>query len=223
MATWMVHLRVADYFLDRFDKSCGDEFLIGSVAPDCGYGQKDSFSGFVPPTTVTHWTESGRKSEIDLDSFFATYLKNADVWGEAAFYLGYFIHLLTDVKWSSEMYLPTRIKYHDEYAKNPEFLLEIKKDWNDLDHRFLYENPAFRAFDRFCRIKEIGDYLPYYEPGQLKKQCGVIADYYKSFDDIGRVYREYQYLTPERQNEFVGLICQSVTRFLSAVGIMADV
>ncbi len=220
MATWLVHLRVADYFLDRFDKKSGDEFLIGSVAPDCGYGQKDSFSGFVPPTTVTHWTASGRKAEIDLDSFFNTYLKGFDVWGKASFYLGYFMHLLTDVKWSSEMYLPTRIKYHDEYEKNPEFLIEIKKDWNDLDHRFLHENPDFRAFDRFCAIRQIKDYMPYYEPGQIKRQCAVIADYYKSFDDVERVYREYQYLTPERQNEFVGLICQSVMRFLSAVDII---
>lgn len=222
MATWMIHFRVADCFLDRFSDKAGDEFLIGSVAPDCGYGRKDSFTGFMPPATVTHWTQSGRKNEIDIDAFFEAYLKGADAWGAAAFYLGYFVHLLTDMKWSSEMYLPTRIIYHDEYEKDPGFLLKIKEDWNDLDHKFLMENPDFRAYNRFKKITEIKDYLPYYEPGQLKKQCGVIVDYYESFSDIARLGREYTYLTQKRQDEFVGEIYRSVKRFLKAVGILEE-
>ena len=150
--------------------------------------------------TVTHWTDSGHKTDIDTDKFYNTYLKNADVWGDAAFYLGYFIHLLTDIKWSSQMYLPTRIKYHDEYEKNPAFLIEIKKDWNDLDYRFLKENPDFRTYKRFCRMCEntkIKDFLPYYEPGQLDIQCKKIVQYYENYKPSADLMRKYRFLGAE--------------------------
>lgn len=222
MATWMVHLRVADRFLDRVEKERREEFLVGSVAPDCGYGSKDSFSGFIPPTSTTHWTPTGRKNDIDIDRFFDTYLKNADCWGDAAFYLGYLIHLLTDIKWGMGMYLPTKIKYREQYKQNPEFLLEIKKDWNDLDYRFIAENPDFRGFKKFCRIGEISDYLPYYEHGQLKTQCDEIIKYYKEYKDGRDLWRDYKYLTPERQNRFVEQIYQTVEQFLVEIGIIQE-
>ena len=43
MATWGVHLRVARCFIDNLIAKNIREFVIGSVAPDCGYGVKDSF------------------------------------------------------------------------------------------------------------------------------------------------------------------------------------
>lgn len=220
MATWMMHLRIADRFLDGVEEKQRDAFLIGSVAPDCGYGKKDSFAGFEPPTAVTHWTPTGRKTDIEADKFFRTYLSGGGVWGENAFYLGYYIHLLTDRKWSAEVYLPTREQFRGEYEKNPEFLLEIKKDWNDLDHLFLCKNPDFRAYKRFDEIGRISDYLPYYEKGQLKKQCRVITDFYNKFNDYSRLDREYKYLTEKRQNELVGEICAEVTDNLQKVGLI---
>ena len=48
MATWGVHLRVARCFIDNLiAKKYHREFVIGSVAPDCGYGVKDSFGDFM--------------------------------------------------------------------------------------------------------------------------------------------------------------------------------
>ncbi len=220
MATWMVHLRVCDFFLDRLNEKAGDEFLVGSIAPDCGYGEKDSFAGFMPPATITHWTETGRKTDIDIDKFYNTYLRSKNAWEDAPFYLGYYIHLLTDIKWSSQMYLPTRIKYRKEYEENPQFLLEIKKDWNDLDHLFLKKHPDFRAYKRFAAITKIKDYLPYYQPGQLEKQCRMIVKYYEDFNDYDSLEREYPYLTETKQNEFVNLIYESVNRFLEMTGIL---
>ena len=62
MATWGVHLRVARCFIDNLiAKKYHREFVIGSVAPDCGYGVKDSFGEFTPPPKITHWSPSGMK------------------------------------------------------------------------------------------------------------------------------------------------------------------
>ena len=88
MATWGVHLRVARLFLEEIDKKHHREFVIGSVAPDCGYGVKDSFGEFTPPPTITHWSPSGMKRDCRYKDFFNTNLtgeRNDDYW----FYLGY--------------------------------------------------------------------------------------------------------------------------------------
>ena len=199
MATWGVHLRVARLFLEEIDKNHHREFVIGSVAPDCGYGVKDSFGEFTPPPTITHWSPSGMKRDCRYKDFFNTYLtgeRNDDYW----FYLGYYVHLLTDIMWSVAMYMPTRIKYADEYAKNPEFLKVIKKDWNDIDVGYLRKLDEHPVFDILKNAGEIKDYLRYYEKNQLTVQVKFIVDYYENYS--GNTDREFQYTTYDEMSNF---------------------
>lgn len=200
MATWGVHLRVARLFLKQIDKKHHREFVIGSVAPDCGYGEKDSFGEFTPPPTVTHWSPSGMKRDCRYKDFFDTFLtgeRNDDYW----FYLGYYVHLMTDIMWSVTMYLPTRVRYAKEYSENPEFLKVIKGDWNDIDVAYLRGLPDSTCFDIIRNAGEVKDYLTYYEHGQLTNQIKFIADYYDNYREIGD--REYKYTTPEEIKNFV--------------------
>ena len=199
MATWGVHLRVARLFLKEMDKKHHREFVIGSVAPDCGYGVKDSFGEFTPPPTITHWSPSGMKRDCRYKDFFNTYLtgeRNDDYW----FYLGYYVHLLTDIMWSVTMYMPTRIKYADEYEKNPEFLKVIKKDWNDIDVGYLRKLDEHPVFDILKNAGEIKDYLRYYEKNQLTVQVKFIVDYYENYN--GNTDREFQYTTYDEITNF---------------------
>lgn len=199
LATWGVHLRIAKRFFDRIDEKHHREFILGNVAPDCGYGKKDSFGEFEPPPKVTHWSPSGMKRDCQYKDFFAKYLtgeKNDDYW----FYLGYYVHLLTDIMWSVTMYLPTRIKYAEEYAKNPEFLKVIKQDWNDIDAAYLEKLTEHTALDILKNAGEVKDYLPYYEHNQLTVQVKFIADYYDHYK--GNPDREYIYTTPENVADF---------------------
>lgn len=200
MATWGVHLRVARMFFDKIDEKHHREFVIGSVAPDCGYGEKDSFGNFTPPPTVTHWSPSGMKADCQYKDFYKEYLtgeRNDDYW----FYLGYYVHLLTDIMWSVTMYMPTRIKYEKEYAENPEFLKIIKRDWNDIDVGYLRKLQCHPAFDIIANAGEIKDYLTYYEKGQLTKQVKFIGDYYENY--TGETDREFKYTTADEINNFV--------------------
>lgn len=191
MATWGVHLRVARCFIDNLiAKKYHREFVIGSVAPDCGYGVKDSFGEFTPPPKITHWSPSGMKRDCRYNDFQKEYLNdksNADYW----FYLGYYVHLLTDIMWSVTMYMPTRVKYAEEYKKNPEFLKVIKKDWNDIDVWHLRSLTYHPTFDILKNAGEIKDYLPYYEHNQLTKQVKFIVDYYESYSS--NTDREFEY------------------------------
>lgn len=212
MATWGVHLRVARCFIDNLiAKKYHREFVIGSVAPDCGYGVKDSFGEFTPPPKITHWSPSGMKRDCRYNDFPKEYLNdksNADYW----FYLGYYVHLLTDIMWSVTMYMPTRVKYAEEYKKNPEFLKVIKKDWNDIDVWHLRSLTYHPTFDILKNAGEIKDYLPYYEHNQLTKQVKFIVDYYESYSS--NMDREFEYTQKEDIQNFVECSCELLYKVL---------
>ena len=55
--------------------------------------------------------------------------------------------------------MPTRVKYAEEYKKNPEFLKVIKKDWNDIDVWHLRSLTYHPTFDILKNAGEIKDYL----------------------------------------------------------------
>lgn len=204
MATWVAHLRIADEYLKRELIPYPTEFILGSVAPDCGYGEKDSYGDFNPPPEITHWAPGGLKIYCEYWKFANEFLKNRPRDKDYYFYLGYYIHLLTDILWSTMMYLPTKIKYAKEYENDPEFLRTIKIDWYDLDFKFLRDNPGFIPYKLLRDNDSVKDYLPYYEPGQLTVQTKYIADYYADSSD--RILdREYPFLSEENMLLFIRL------------------
>lgn len=208
MATWITHLRVAEATSGYIPGIDFLQYVTGNVSPDCGYGEKDSLGDFTPPPAVTHWTKSGRKADIDARSFFEKYIEGKPINKAFSFYLGYYVHLLTDIKWGREIYMPTRLDYKEEYEKNPDFLRIIKKDWYGIDHQYLRDHPGFKAFKEFAKKEEVADYLPYYEKGQLTKQTRFIADFYLNFD--GDIPKSYRYLTEARVERFVNEMSEEI-------------
>ncbi len=212
MATWGVHLRIATLFLDKIDKNHHREFVIGSVAPDCGYGEKDSFGEFIPPPSVTHWSPSGMKNDCRYKDFYNKYLmgeRDDDYW----FYLGYYVHLLADILWSVTMYQPTRVKYAKEYEKNPAFLRTIKHDWNDIDVEYHNSLKYTPALDIIKSAGEVKDYLPYYERGQLTAQIKFIADYYENNRNCKR--HDYIYASTNDIRNFVRCAYELINMILT--------
>ena len=59
MASWMVHLRIADRLLDQFPDLSPIEFIVGNIAPDSGVPNED-WSAFSPPTSVSHFKSEGQ-------------------------------------------------------------------------------------------------------------------------------------------------------------------
>lgn len=62
MASWMIHLGIADDLLMRLQRIDETAFVVGNIAPDSGVPNSD-WSEFHPPKTVTHFykeTKSGR-------------------------------------------------------------------------------------------------------------------------------------------------------------------
>ena len=54
MASWMVHLRVADKLLERLSKVEETEFIVGNIAPDSGVPNAD-WTAYAPSTKVSHF------------------------------------------------------------------------------------------------------------------------------------------------------------------------
>ena len=209
MATWIAHLRIAEYIADKYGISEKVDFFSGSLAPDCGYGEKDSFGEFEPPPNVTHWTYTGSKKDCRYKEFYEKYLKDKEKNSAYYFYLGYYLHLITDIMWSTFICLPTYTEYSEEYSRDSEFLRVIKLDWNDHDFRFLDENPEFSPYKILDENKnDISDYLPYYEHNQLTKQVRFILDCYKAPVKDRDIYRNYKYITKEKLENFMRIVCE---------------
>ena len=141
MASWMVHLRIADALLPHLGKMDETAFIVGNIAPDSGVPNAD-WTAFSPPKSVSHFqvkTETG--TQIDIDAFCRRYFCESVIpfydLRTYSFFLGYYVHLLADIRWSKEIGGALKRDYPKEYAEQKQGLIaRAKEDWYDLD--FLY-------------------------------------------------------------------------------------
>lgn len=81
MASWMVHLRIADELLQNLKQIDETAFIIGNMAPDSGVPNED-WSKFNPPYDVTHFkSRNDTGSFIDVARLLSTMLAKM-VWHE---------------------------------------------------------------------------------------------------------------------------------------------
>lgn len=193
MATWIGHMRIADYFMKKQADLNNAEFLVGNIAPDCGVPNEDG-SGYTPDKEITHWYKKG-STEIDAEDFRQKYLQVKDE--KYPFYLGYYFHLLTDIAWSA-LY---RRKYAALLAKDPKFIRTIKEDWYGQDFVFLQKNPNFVFFTRFAPIKSFANvYFDFYPADVFSRQIRYITDFYLSSPAENR---DFPYLSAAEMDDFV--------------------
>lgn len=151
MATWMIHFRIADYFINKYDGLNNNHFIVGNIGPDCSIVDKHT-GKFEPTFNVTHFTETGRKLDMNIDGFYNQFLLDKSLDKDPySFYLGYYIHLLTDLFWTKLIWLPTKEKHIGDKSVN-EFMSIVREDWIAHDHIFHRNNPDFKVFKRFCLI-----------------------------------------------------------------------
>ncbi|MDP4091192.1 MAG: hypothetical protein Q8930_18250 [Bacillota bacterium] len=219
MATWISHFRVADYFVDKLDVE-EKEFIVGNIGPDCGEPNED-WSAFNPPGSVTHWSVTGQKSSIDSEAFYNRYLSDPGSLSRKAysFYIGYYLHLLTDIEFTKQISRPKFEKYAEEFEKDKNFIWTMKEDWYDIDHLYLKNHPDFYVFKVFSEIEGFpNDYLDYYSQTAMIKQIKYITNFYKSIE--GNLDREYPYLTPEETEAFIHKACVNIQDKLLEKGIL---
>ncbi|MBR5637190.1 MAG: zinc dependent phospholipase C family protein [Pseudobutyrivibrio sp.] len=209
MASWMVHLRIADELLNRIDDLDETAFVLGNIAPDSGVPNED-WSVFTPPTNVTHFkTKPEERTFIDIDKYISEYFSEDAIKNyskkEYSFFLGYYTHLLTDIEWSKMVREEgvTEENAAKEGMSYQDFIWKNKEDWYDLDFRYLADNPEFRTFRIYEEADDITNvYMDIFAKDAFENRREYICGYYRS-DDHGDIYRDYKYLSKERYDCFV--------------------
>ena len=72
MASWMVHLRIADKLLNELKDIDETAFVMGNIAPDSGV-PNDDWTKFTPPKTVSNFNDSIYDTSINIDGFCSKY------------------------------------------------------------------------------------------------------------------------------------------------------
>ena len=78
MASWMVHLRVADRLLDCFEGIAPTEFVMGNIAPDSGLPNED-WTAYFPDRNVSHFQvqDPDGTTQIRVEDFVSRYFTPA--------------------------------------------------------------------------------------------------------------------------------------------------
>lgn len=207
MASWMIHLRMADQLIDRIKDLDETSFVMGNIAPDSGVPSED-WTVYDPPKSVSHY-KTNREDEtfFDIDRFVSEYFTAEMIRSysrrEFSFFLGYYVHLLTDVDWTKDVYRPCIEAHAVQSGKDKTaFIWEMKRDWYDLDFRYLEEHPDFRAFSIYEKAARFrNDLMSIFSEDAFDNRREYICGFYRG--EHGELYREYPYLTPDQADMFV--------------------
>ena len=210
MASWMVHLRVAQAVLQHFPMLCRREFIVGNIAPDSGVPNED-WSAFTPSADISHFKVRGEDGHraVSPDGFVQKYLTPnrhaAYDTRQRAFYLGYWCHLMTDVLWARDIVAPSKVADAEAYRADPTATIwKWKKDWYDLDFLYLRDHPDFAAFTIYESATDFENvYMDEFSRDAFAQRCRYITAFYRNESEHGELDRVYPYLTRERMDAFV--------------------
>lgn len=211
MASWMVHLRIADKLLDRIPGLSATEFIVGNIAPDSGV-PNDDWSAFSPPTVISHFKSDSRNADPDSFAvkYWTTERQSQYSCREYSFFVGYLTHLLTDVRWVRDIYAPSKIKFADLYTSNKrKFVQAVKEDWYDLDFKYLRDHPDFRAFRLYLGAAGfVNEFMEEFSPDAFDNRRQYITGWY--LEGKENLDREYPYLTEAEMDAFVERIADEI-------------
>lgn len=211
MASWMVHLRIADKLLDRIPGLAPIEFIVGNMAPDSGVPNAD-WSSFSPSTKVSHFKAGSSKAGPGI--FAAKYFTAAQQMEyteqQYAFYLGYLCHLLTDVLWSEQIATPSFRRFiGGEPPYQGPMVEKIKDDWYDLDFKYLRDHPGFRAFRAYLgAVGFVNEFMDEFSSDAFDNRRQYITSFYLEEND--HIDRDYPYLTEVEMNAFVDTAAEKI-------------
>lgn len=218
MASWIVHLRLAEKIVPYFNHLTLDKtaFYLGNVAIDSGRVNADQTID--PPVTISHWTPTGVRNQCRYEDFFKTYCKNKQDDFHLSFYLGCVAHLLTDNLWVNEIVFPAKKKYAQQLEKNPDLIYEIKDEWYALDFIYLNQHPHFQPLQQLHHIKNFkNNVLPWFGEEAIQIKLDEIIDFYEKTERFSQM--ETSYLSEKEMDDFViqatSILVNELNRLLS--------
>jgi hypothetical protein len=208
MASWIVHLRIAEKLLEYWPALDPAQFAVGNVAPDSGIPD-EKWETFTPPPAVTHFAATDGSYDSGPAEFYRRYLarKEAKMQGaDLAFLLGYYCHLETDIQWSQRIGVPTKQRWAAEFERNPGFIWEVKGDWYGLDFCYVRVHPECLFWRTFLSCGWQRPACLDFLPGEaLRQRVEYIRSYYLREDaEIqAMLARSFIYLSQAQMDAFV--------------------
>ncbi len=217
MATWIVHLRLAERLLSTIDGLDAGWFATGNIAPDSGIPD-EKWENFNPPVEITHFRSGAGGQRCAHMDFYRRYLapvKAEDDPERFSFLLGYFFHLATDNLWYRQVGIPTKERFAAQFAADKNFIWEVKRDWYGLDFETVRGNPESIFWRVFLDCEYTQDYLDFLPPEAIQRNMAHIKDFYRRSDEeIEEHYirRPGIYLTAEEMDRFVSAGAERLRR-----------
>jgi hypothetical protein len=223
MATWIVHLRIAENLLERIPGLDAGQFAIGNIAPDSGVPD-EKWEHFDPPPEVTHFKRNKdvHKDIADLD-FKHKYLEGIDPAdaGRFSFRLGYFFHLVTDNLWTIEIGRPTQERWQAQFAADRNFIWEVKQDWYGLDQLYVRTHPGSLFWRVFLDAQPDSCDLDFIPAPAIARQLQYIKDFYRETGEKidAMVRRPFIYLPQSEMDRFVDAATERLFRIHHALWV----
>jgi len=228
MASWIIHLRIAENLLDTIPGLDVERFALGSVAPDSGKPD-EKWENFTPPTCITHFQAADTLGHdcADLD-FFRQYLLPIRATSEPqvlSFRLGYFFHLITDNRWGIQIGWPTYQNHKERADADKDFFWEVKKDWYGLDFLYVWDHPDCLFWKVFCTAKPYAGGLDFLAADSLAWSVDHIQKYYQRTDAEVTAARShaYIYLTAAEADRFVAESSRELFRIYQQVWLNGSI
>lgn len=180
MATWVTHLRIAEKLIKTLSDIDETAFYIGTLAPDSGR-MVDDFT-YLPSKDVSHWKREGVSYEQrfkDNAEFFEKYAKNESDKYKRSYYLGYYVHILTDTMYVRDIIHPYIEKHEKPFWR--ENITAIRKGWYEIDFRFLEANPCFYPLSLLKTVKPFKSVsLDYFAEDDVYERISYATELYSS-------------------------------------------
>lgn len=222
MASWIIHLRVAQQLYQKLHIEPIDAFVLGNIAPDSGVPTADG-SGFVPDTSISHFRslDGNGIKKIHENRFIGRYFTQQQRKSypdkKYAFFLGYLTHLLTDQLWADKIVYAAKDKQQELFETDRGlFWRTIKRDWYDLDFMYLKANPDFEAFRVYRDAPDVRNtYLDFFSETAFEERRHFILTFYA--DGAANVVWRDTYLSMEELDCFVASAADEITHYIQSL------
>lgn len=220
MASWMVHLRIADQLLDALPGLSPVDFIVGNIAPDSGVPD-ETWTVFTPSTKISHFKSesSPHTKKVYYPDFITKYFtpemqKQYSV-EQYSFFLGYLTHLMADCLWADRIFDASLERFSAEYASDGRaFIDRMKEDWYDLDFQYLRDHPGFRAFRVYLgAVGYVNTFMEEFAPDAFDNRRQYITSFYLA--ENNHLDREYPYLSQGQMDAFVELASKDILSMLA--------
>jgi hypothetical protein len=217
MATWIVHLRIAENLLEKIPNLLPDKFALGNVAPDSGKPD-EKWENFTPPTYITHFSDPKDELRLCKDlAFYRDWILTQPINSDpiiSSFRLGYFFHLVLDNLWFQKIGMPTHQRFALQFDEDKDFIWEVKKDWYGLDFIYIRDHPDCLYWKVFVHAMPETGKLDFLLPERIQWSVKHIQSYYQRDDkEVHELYRRpYIYLSQAEMDQFVDESCSELLR-----------